>query len=167
MTQKETAQFIADIKEQLRLQREENNKFKEQITQLVQAINQKVEQKHLPLSLESEVMNSVNTAVGKAINDALGSYNSPLGKYAHNVITKYQSQIEKIFDDAVAEGITTPEFKQSAKHHLVNRIAKLVLSGLDGSTEKVVQQMKQDTVFRSRLTLFVNGLVEEFISIKQ
>lgn len=38
-----------------------------------------------------------------------------------------------------------------------------MISGIDGSVDRVINKMKQDSVFRSRLTLSVNGLVNEFL----
>lgn len=38
---------------------------------------------------------------------------------------------------------------------------------IDGSIDRTINLMKQDTVFRSRLTLSVNGLIDEFLNQKQ
>lgn len=144
--------------------REENNKFREDVTAKVTTVTEKVDKKHIPLQLEDEIMKAVDASLSKALHDALTGYNSPLTKYAANVVSKYQSQIESLFDDVVKEGIQTDEFKQRVREVLLNKIAKTMISGVDGSIDKTINLMKQDQVFRSRLTLSVNMLVDEFLS---
>jgi hypothetical protein len=144
----------------------ENQKFREDVSKQVEAISNKVEEKHLPLNLENQVVFSVQSAISKGLSEALSNnYNSPLVKYAQNVVAKYQKDIEAIFDKVVDEGIKSDEFKVRVREVLLHKIAKTITSGIDGSIDKTVNQMKQDAVFRSKLTLAVNGLVEEFLNI--
>ena len=147
--------------------RDANSKFRDEIELRIKAIENKVEQKHIPLALEDEVQKAVFGAVQKAFNDALSGYNSPLHRYALNVVAKYQDSIESIFDEVVKEAIKTDEFKQRVREVLLHKIAKTMISGIDGSVDKTINQMKQDSIFRSRLTLSVNALVDEFIKSKQ
>ena len=133
----------------------------------IKSIDNKVEQKHIPLSLETECLNAVHASVSKAFTDALGGYNSPLQKYALNVVQKYQSSIEGVFDEVVKEAIKTDSFRERVREVLLHKIAKTMISGIDGSVDKTINQMKQDAIFRSRLTLCVNNLVEEFINPKK
>lgn len=143
--------------------REANTKLREEVEMRVKYLENKVEQKHIPLNLEDEVKNAVHAAINKAFTDALGGYNSPLQKYALNVVAKYQSSIEAVFDEVVKESINTDEFKQRVREVLLHKIAKTMISGIDGSVDKTVNAMKQDSIFRSRLTLSVNSLVDEFL----
>lgn len=143
--------------------RDANNKLRDEVEQRIKNIENKVEQKHIPLMLEDEVQKAVHSSIQKAFNDALGGYNSPLQKYALNVVAKYQTNIENVFDEVVKEAIKTDEFKQRVREVLLHKIAKTMISGIEGSVDKTINQMKQDSVFRSRLTLSVNSLVDEFL----
>lgn len=148
--------------------RKENQSFREDVTKQVSSLSERVNEKHLPLTLEQDVFSSINGAISKGLSEALSnSYNSPLVKYAHNVVAKYQTQIEAIFDKVVSEGIETDEFKQRVREVLLHKIAKTIISGIDGSIDKTVNLMKQDAIFRSKLTLSVNGIVEEFLQTKK
>lgn len=144
--------------------RDSNNKFREEMAQRVQIIEGIVEKKHLPIQFEDEIMKAVDTSLSKALSEALTGYNSPLVKYAQNVVQKYQAQIEGIFSDVVQEAIKTDDFKQRVREVLLNKIAKTMISGVDGSIDKTINLMKQDAIFRSRLTLSVNTLVDEFLN---
>ncbi len=144
--------------------RAENTVFKTEISVLVQSMNKKVDEKREPLNLEMEVFRTLETSMQEAFKKVMiDTYNSPLKKYAENIMAKYQTEIESVFNDIVSEGIKTPEFKDSVRHTFLNKLAKTVVSGIDGSVDKTVNLMKQDQVFRSKLTLAVNNLVTEFL----
>jgi hypothetical protein len=144
-------------------QREGFKEFKEAMELKISSLEKQVEQKHMPLSLETEVVKVAQNAITTALTSAMTGYGSPLVKYATNVVAKYQSSLEAIFDNAVREGINTDEFKSRVREVLISKIAKTMISGVDGSIDKTINLMKQDQVFRSRLTLSVNTLVEEFL----
>lgn len=156
----EVQRIIGDIKEQNRLFREDTQKQ-------IELLSNKVEQKHLPLNLENEVVMTIQKSLAEGLSKALTGYNSPLELYANNVVSKYQSSIENIFNEVVQHGIASDEFKQKVREVLLHKIAKTVTSGIDGSIDKTVNLMKQDAIFRSKLTLAVNGLVSEFLNQKQ
>lgn len=138
--------------------------FKQAMELKLASLEKQVEQKHMPLSLETEVVNAAQNAITTALATAMTGYGSPLTKYATNVVAKYQNSLEAIFDDAVREGIKTDEFKARVRDVMITKIAKTMISGVDGSIDKTINLMKQDQVFRSRLTLSINTLVEEFLA---
>jgi|SRR6185312_1037305 len=135
--------------------RNSNQTLREELMTRVAKAEIKVEQKHIPLTLEDEVQKAVYSSIQKAFNDALGGYNSPLQKYALNVVAKYQDSIETVFDEVVKEAIKTDEFKQRVREVLLHEIAKTMISGIDESVDKTINQMKQ-----------VNNLVNEFLETK-
>lgn len=158
---------ITQIYELMTQIREENKKFREDISQQVTTTVKQVEEKHLPIMFEDEIMKAVDASLAKALSEAMSGYGSPLVKYAQNVVSKYQPQIEGIFDSVVQEAIATDEFKQRVREVLLNKIAKTMIAGVDGSIDKTINLMKQDAIFRSRLTLSVNTLVDEFLNQKK
>jgi len=160
MTPKEQQTLLESIK----LLQEENKKFREDTLKIVEALKEKVENKFELPNLEKQIVDSIQVSLQKSITDSLSGYNSPLGKFATNVVNKYSQQIESIFSDDVGEVITTNEFKQKIRETLLLKITKTMLSGVDGSVEKIVNLMKQDMVFRSKLILVINNIVEEFLS---
>jgi len=157
--EQKTIEDLFELIKQLKIQNENLNlKF--------QNLEKQVEQNHLPLNLEKQIEHSLNDVLIESFKKSLTGYNSPLDKYANNIISKYQNSIESTFDKIVSEGINTNEFQIVCKEELLKKIAKTIISGIDGSVDKVINQIKQDSVFRSKLTLFVNNLVSEFIDKK-
>lgn len=156
-------QNIDNINQAIKELREENKVFKEATLILVNSLKEKVENKHVPLSLEQSIIQASQGAIQKAINDTLGGYNSPLQKYITVSIEKYDKKIIQLLEESFAEEIGKDEFKRLAKEELLHKVVKSIISGIDGSVDKVVNQLKQDSVFRSKLVLFTNNLIEEFI----
>ena len=111
MTQSEE-KAIKQVFELLNNIREENKKFREDLTNQVNAATEKVDKKHLPVMFEAEIMKAVDTSLAKALSESMTGYNSPLVKYAQNVVSKFQPQIELIFENIVQEAIATNDFKQ-------------------------------------------------------
>lgn len=157
---------IQSLHEVLAAIRKENSEFRELLAARVNGLQDQVEKKHVPINLENEIMQAVDKSISKALAEAMTGYNSPLVKYAQNVVQKYQSQIEGIFSDVIQEAIQTDDFRQRVREVLLNKIAKTMIAGVDGSIDKTINLMKQDAIFRSRLTLSVNGLVDEFLNQK-
>lgn len=142
----------------------ENQLYRELLTKKTNELEDEVKKKHLPVMMEDEIMKTVDASLSKALEAALTGYNSPLTKYATNVVEKYKTEIESIFSEVVGEAIKTDEFKARVREVLIGKIAKTMIAGVDGSIDKTVNLMKQDQVFRSRLTLSINGLVDEFLN---
>ena len=95
--------------------RDANNKLRDEVEQRLKSVEGRVEQKHIPLVLENEIQKAVHSSIQKSLTDALGGYNSPLTKYALNVVAKYQTSIEGVFDEVVKEAIKTDEFRQRVR----------------------------------------------------
>lgn len=166
MTEQEK-RTIAALNDTVAKLREENGLYRDLLTKKVDELESQVHKKHLPIMFEDQIMEAVDKSLAKALTEAMTGYNSPLVKYAHNVVNKYQSEIEAVFDSVVKEAISTEDFRQRVREVLIGKIAKTMISGVDGSIDKTVNLMKQDAVFRSRLTLSVNGLVDEFLKIQK
>jgi len=158
MTAKEEKglQNLQNLLEQIR---KENQEFKEQINLKVAEVNQK----NIQFTFEADIIQSVQQSITKSLGDFLGGYNSPLSQYAKNIVVKYQADIEATFDSIVSEAIKTDEFKTRVREVLLHKIAKTVTSGIDGSIDKTVNLMKQNQVFRSKLTLAINEITNEFL----
>jgi hypothetical protein len=163
MTNKEQ-QTIDDLLKCVKELKEENNKFREDVTIQVNKINEKVEKKELPLNLEKSVINTTNDCIRESLKKILSdSYSSPLKLYAENIIKKYQNDIESVFDGIVSTEIKKDDFKNEVKQAFMSKIARTLLSGIDGSIDKNINQMRQDSIFKSKLTLMINSLVDEYL----
>ena len=56
----------------------ENSKFREDVKLQVEAINTKTEKKHVPITLEQDILRTSQIAINESIQKVLTDYNSPL-----------------------------------------------------------------------------------------
>jgi len=147
--------FLSDMKR-------ENEIFKNLLSEKVLQIDEKVNAKYIPINLENDILHSVQDGINKILHDILSSYNSPLSKLVSKVIEKHKETIEEAFDAVVSEEINNNNFSDSIKQEFIKKIAKSVLSGIDGTIDKTVNAMKQDSIFRAKLTLMINILIDEW-----
>lgn len=154
------------LNEQLRIMREENHKFRSSMSELVAAINNKVEAKHAPISMEQEILSTVQSAMAKAIDDTLKGYNSPLGKLIQSVVESRSSQLREIVTSAFDHVIGLQEFKDSIIAAFSHKVAKSIISAKDGLFDKVANELKQDVIFKSKMSIAVSNVVEECLRNK-
>jgi len=136
--------------------------------EMAEALTQKVEavQKQSPISMELQILNALEDGLNHVIKEKLSGYHSPLQGYVTAALAPYEQDIIATLKSGLGNAISSDQFKQMCEQHLASKIAKTLIAGLDGSVDKVVNQVKQDPIYRSRLTLFVNQLVEDYLAKK-
>ena len=144
----------------------ENNLFKEKITELTEKLNSKVEAKHAPLNFESNILHVLQSSMNEAIKKSLEGYNSPLNSLILSVINSHSTEIREIIDSSFKEVLNLEDFKKSIVSAFSHKIAKTIISNNDGLFDKVSNDLKQDSVFKSRMILAVTNVVEECLKNK-
>jgi len=147
--------------------RRENEQFRADMKTLVTAINDKVEAKHMPISLESNILSAVQSSMDKAIKEALGGYNSPLIKLVQNVVETHSPELRKIITEAFEEVIRTDDFKRAIVSAFSHKVARSIISNNDGLYDKVSNELKQDATFKAKMALAVAAVVEECLTGKK
>jgi hypothetical protein len=72
-------------------------------------------------------------AVHARIQEHLSSnYNSPLNSMLTEVVNEHREEIKKIFNDALSSAITHDDFRQAAKQAFNHKLAKVMVSKLEG-----------------------------------
>jgi hypothetical protein len=139
----------------------ENRKFRDDIKLLVEIINTKTEKKHLPITLEQEILNSSQKAIYDSIQKCLTEYSSPLKKLVEEVISENSIFLKNIISDSFNTIIQKEDFKQSIVSAFSHKVARNIISNNDGLFDKVYNELKQDTIFKSKMSLAVSNVVEE------
>ena len=147
--------------------RQENNKFREDITSQVDTINIKVEQKHIPIQLETDILQVLQYSMNEAIKTVLTTYNNPLTKLVNQVIDNHSTDLRQLISDSFSQVIKTEEFKQSIISAFSHKIAKSIISNNDGLFDKVSNELKQDTNFKAKVILAVSTVVEDCLRDKK
>lgn len=111
--------------------------------------------------LEQEILRTAQSSIGKAIGEALTGYHSPLQKLVNKVVDTHSESLTKVMHEAMGTVISTPEFKEACINAFHHKVAKLLVTKLEGSVEKTVNTLRQDPTIRAKMVLAIQGIVEE------
>jgi len=139
----------------------ENKSLTEKLSKVVEEINTKVNQKHVPITLEQDILSITQQSIQKAIQESLTKYDSPLIKLVTSVVNENSKELREIISSSFNEVIRLEDFKNSVKTGFSHKIARTIISNNDGLFDKVSNELKQDAVFKSKMALAVANVVNE------
>lgn len=141
--------------------RAENTKFREDVKLQVEAINTKTEKKHVPITLEQDILRTAQIAMNESIQKVLTDYNSPLKKLVDVVVSENSLFLKELISDSFNTVIRTKDFRDSIINAFSHKVARSIISNNDGLFDKVSNELKQDAIFKSKMALAVSNVVEE------
>ena len=150
-------ELLSDIKR-------ENNTFKAQATQAIDGITKKVDAKLFPVTLEQDILSTVQSSIQGAIKESLTKYDSPLVKLVTTVVNEHSVQLKQIISESFDDVIKLDEFKESIRDGFSHKVARTIISNNDGLFEKVSNELKQDSVFKAKMALAVSNVINECLS---
>lgn len=163
MTTKEQ-QTIDNLFKAVQDLRTENAKFREDVKLQVEAINTKTEKKHVPITLEQDILQTAQIAMNESIQKVLTDYNSPLRKLVEAVVSENTTFLKQLISESFNTVIRTDEFKNSIINAFSHKVARNIISNNDGLFDKVSNELKQDAIFKSKMALAVSNVVEECLN---
>ena len=163
MTTKEQ-QTIDNLFKAVQDLRTENSKFREDVKLQVEAINTKTEKKHVPITLEQDILRTAQMAMNESIQKVLTDYSSPLKKLVEAVVSENTTFLKQLISESFNTVIRTDEFKNSIINAFSHKVARNIISNNDGLFDKVSNELKQDAVFKSKMALAVSNVVEECLN---
>lgn len=106
------------------------------------------------------ILKIAQEAVHAKVAEHLGSsYNSPLNSILSEVITEHRDELKKIFDIALREAFEHEHFKNAVHDAFNHKLAKVMVSKLEGSVEKAVDAMRQDQTLRAKMILAIEEII--------
>ena len=112
--------------------------------------------------LDKEILSVVQSAVTTSIRDTLvNKYDSPLIKLVKQVVEDHNTELKKLINDSFEQVIRTDEFKESIVSAFSHKVARTIISNNDGLFDKVSNELKQDAVFKAKISIAVSNIVEE------
>ena len=163
MTTKEQ-QTIDNLFKAVQDLRTENAKFREDVKLQVETINTKTEKKHVPITLEQDILRTAQIAMNESIQKVLTDYSSPLKKLVEAVVSENTTFLKQLISESFNTVIRTDEFKNSIINAFSHKVARNIISNNDGLFDKVSNELKQDAVFKSKMALAVSNVVEECLN---
>lgn len=166
MTTKEQ-QTINELLNVVKTLQEENKTFKEETKSLVEKLNHKVEEKHLPVSLEDDLIKSAKTGIVIGIQNELKKhfteYNGIGRSLISKVIESYTADISKVVKNTTMEVLNDLDFQKELKNAVKHKLGRTVVSEADSLVQKSFDKLKKDEVFKSKLLIAVDNLLNEKI----
>ena len=92
------------------------------------------------------------------------SIDSPLKKLTEVVILENTTFLKGLISDCFNSVIKTEDFKKSIITAFSHKVARSIISNNDGLFEKVSNELKQDAIFKSKMSLAVSNVVEECLT---
>jgi hypothetical protein len=149
-------QVVTDLKN-------ENRNFREDTNAQIEAINQKLQKVYKPVSLEQEILNTARQSINETITKSItGGYNSPMSNLVGIVIRENETELKQLVSDCFLEVIRNDNFKKDITDAFSHKVARNIISSNDSVLDKVSNELKNDTVFKSKLTLLIAELVDNF-----
>jgi hypothetical protein len=109
--------------------------------------------------LEKEIFNQVGDAIGKAIAERLTSYNTPLAPMIASVIESRNSEIRAMLNKAM-DGVLIGDFRTELQAACTHKLARVLISKMEGEIEKTANELRSNPEFRARLTLAISEVVK-------
>ena len=142
----------------------ENTEFKALTTQTIDSISKKVDAKLFPVTLEQDILSTAQISIQTAIKESLTKYDSPLVKLVTAVVNEHSAQLKQIISESFDDVIKTNEFKESIRDGFSHKVARTIISNNDGLFEKVSNELKQDSVFKAKMSLAVSNVINECLA---
>lgn len=109
--------------------------------------------------MKEQLLKECEKQIGKALSDALTSYNSPLIKAVQGSLDQVEPQLKTMANEAVSSLICDDEFKQIMQQEIKRKLAKVLISKIGGEVESTVNKLKADPATRARLTVAIDSVM--------
>lgn len=113
-------------------------------------------------NLEKDILNSTQLAIGKAIGENLTGYHNPLSKLITEVVDSHRNELKEIIESNFTKVIRSKEFDKSVKNAFNHKLAKILVSKLEGSVEKCVNTLRSDPIVRARMILAIEDIIRDY-----
>ena len=111
--------------------------------------------------LEKDILSTIQVTLGKSISEALNRYDSPFVNLVNKVVEDHESELRRIFSTSFKDVISTDEFQESVRNAFKHKVAKILVSKLEGQIEKSVTALRADPTLRSKMILAIENIIEE------
>lgn len=111
--------------------------------------------------LESVVVSQIRESIGEAVKKKLESgYNGPLEKIIERAVAAQEGEIFDLVRDAFSE-VTTGDIRAQIKQTAAHKIAKVLVSKMEGEIEKRANDFRADPATRARIVLAIESAISK------
>ena len=112
------------------------------------------------IDLQQEIYKTVLAGIGDVIKDRLnrGYSDNPLNKMIDSVVLSKQNEISKLIKESI-DGALTVDFRKEIKEAISHKLAKILISKMEGEIEKVANNLRNSPEFRAKVTLAITDVI--------
>ena len=116
--------------------------------------------------MKQELIEQCKQTIDKALHEALTSYSSPLVSAVKDALFDESEKLKQISQAAVSDLLNSEEFALIMKEEMKRKLARVLISQFGGELEKSVNKLKSDPTTRAKITLAIDGVVDNLTDIK-
>jgi len=165
MTTKDQS-IIGNLLDEIKSLKESNAQLNESLTKRVRDVENVLSKKNESIFLEKEIIQESRSAISTAIVGSFNRYDSPLSKLSNIVLDNHKDEIKEILESSIISMIKDNGFVDSLNEELSHKISRILIDSSKGICESITTDLKNDNVFRAKLTIAVSRLIEEYRQIK-
>lgn len=106
-----------------------------------------------------DILHIVTDALHSKIGERLNAYQSPLNTIVDNAIKEHAAEIEAACRESLDGIFTSKEFKNSIKEEFRHKVAKTLVSKLEGTVEKAVEILRQNPTLRAQMIIKIEEII--------
>ena len=144
--------------------REENSKFRIDVTEQINTINAKVDKEYKPISLENNIVEVIKSTLDKSMQAALTGYGSGLISLINEVVNEHKSELKTLMTTGFIEAIEDKKFNEIIKNSIASKLYRGLLSSNASLFDSITNDLKKDSVFRAKITLAISEAISEYTS---
>lgn len=107
-----------------------------------------------------EILNIARDSIVKAMVERFTSaYNSPLSKIIDECVSENYAELKTSVNDMLLGSIHTEAFKKTLKEEFIHKVAKNLVSNLEGAVARAVDTIKQDPIIKSKMIIALENII--------
>lgn len=115
------------------------------------------------MSLEKQIYETIAAGLGEAIKSRLnqGYNDNPLNRLVDQVVASRSGEIQKLLEDSV-DAAFKADFREAIRDAVTHKLAKILVSKMEGEIEKQANQLRSHAEFRARVTVAIAAVIKSF-----
>lgn len=115
------------------------------------------------MDIQEQIEKNVGEAIKKSLDSYLGGYQSPLNPIIAQVVKKHKPKLVEAVSSALDSLTSSESFKKELIEALNAKLARTIISKMDGELEKRLNDLRANPTTRARITLAIEKIVKETI----
>lgn len=110
---------------------------------------------------KEDVVGVVREALMSKVGKVLDGYSSPLDKIIYSTILEHEEELSAIIKQALGLTLKDKRFVSNVNEEFKHKVAKVLVSKMEGAVEKAAEKLRADPALRARLIIAIENIINE------